>query len=139
MIGIKLKTGLFFLIFAVILAALILPRIRPANQRIPFLPVTAENIDTVSLSANHIATPGQTEQIVNYLNGVGSYGQRCDPMDDTKPGPITAIRIFLKDQKQIVVYEDYDGRAKISDYHTAYLLSSSVIGGLLNPYNAYDE
>jgi hypothetical protein len=97
------------------------------NRRIPFLPLVYNNVDKVSKMGSTKRTFSKTEiaQIVKTLDKIKNYESKELPVNHSTPGPLLAVMIKTKDNKNIIIYKDYDDKYKISDWHNTYIIKNT--------------
>ncbi|MDR3600222.1 MAG: cell wall-binding repeat-containing protein [Desulfosporosinus sp.] len=107
-----------------------------ADRKIPFLPLDYKNVDNIQVTgnANKIYSEKYIMQIVKIINGIKSYESIDIPVYHSTPAPNLSLMITTKENKYIMIYEDYDLKDKISDGHTSYIINHSAIEQIFSNY-----
>ena len=110
-------------------------------DRIPFLPLNYKNVNSIRIRDAGVSSNGRADQIcsekeiiriVKIINEIKDFNPESTESrqlnNHSGPGPSLLVTIEMKENKYIVIYEDYDHKDKISDRYTpSYIINHSVM------------
>jgi hypothetical protein len=132
-----MKKGILLLSIVLVVMStgflIIFPKASNVTNRIPYTPIDYKNVDKVYATgfAKESIAITDIKKFVKCVNEIKKYQKEDKPVYHSTPGPYWNISITLKYKQVILIYKDYDGKSKISDWHKAYIINEAIVQKIL--------